>query len=218
MRHRQPVWVAYQRVPLAQIPAFRMLQGLALIAAAFLGLSWIIGRIRIIFFARLPFTFFIFILAILGIIAYLGYLRLTGGTPFWDDSDEGKTSNLGTPRDSGDDDIERELSYLGRQTKPNQPNREQANQKEAEIEKELAQLRRQNNLNFQKRRLELNLKTLVLPLIIIAFALGIWGLTLWVTSEQLEKIPSPPTETKSGLDRPSFRRNLEFRMQNVEIN
>jgi hypothetical protein len=42
------VWVASRRLPLARVPAFRSLQGLAAIAVALLAMSWILGRIRIL--------------------------------------------------------------------------------------------------------------------------------------------------------------------------
>ncbi|AFY70090.1 hypothetical protein Pse7367_1813 [Thalassoporum mexicanum PCC 7367] len=75
------VWVASKRVPLLTVPAYRALQGLATIAGAFLVLSWILGRIRIILFSYIPFSYFLLILAGLLFVAYLGYLKLIGKKP-----------------------------------------------------------------------------------------------------------------------------------------
>ncbi len=72
------LWVSRQRLPLSQLPAFRVLQGLGMIAAAFLLLSWIMSKIRLIFFSYLPLGFFLLLLASLASLAYLGYLRLLG--------------------------------------------------------------------------------------------------------------------------------------------
>jgi hypothetical protein len=74
------VWVASKRIPLQTVPAFRALQGLATIAGAFLVLSWILGRVRIVLFSFIPFQYFLLILAGILFIGYLGYLKLIGKT------------------------------------------------------------------------------------------------------------------------------------------
>ncbi len=75
------LWVARQRLPLGQIPAFRALQGLAIIAGVYLILSWLSHRVYIVFFSRMPFSAFLWILAGLLGIAYLGYLMVMGRPP-----------------------------------------------------------------------------------------------------------------------------------------
>ena len=72
------LWVSRQRLPLSQLPAFRVVQGLGMIAAAYLLLSWILSKIRFIFWSYLPLGFFLLLLAAIVGLAYLGYLRLRG--------------------------------------------------------------------------------------------------------------------------------------------
>ncbi len=74
-------WVARQRMPLSQIPAFRSIQGLGLMTGVFLVLSWLSRRVYIVFFSRVPFSYFLVILAGLLAVAYLGYRRAVGGPP-----------------------------------------------------------------------------------------------------------------------------------------
>jgi hypothetical protein len=72
------IWLARLRVPLEVIPAFRTLQGLVLMGAVYLALSWVMGRVYIIFFSYLPLSTFLFILALLLGIGYLGFRRVFG--------------------------------------------------------------------------------------------------------------------------------------------
>ena len=72
------LWVSRQRLPLSQLPAFRVVQGLGMIAAAYLFFSWILSKIRLIFWSYLPLGLFLLLLAAIAGIAYLGYLRLRG--------------------------------------------------------------------------------------------------------------------------------------------
>ena len=72
------VWVASRRLPLASVPAFRSLQGLAAIAVALLAMSWILGRIRILLFSYLPFSWLLWFLVLLGVLGYWGYRRWVG--------------------------------------------------------------------------------------------------------------------------------------------
>lgn len=72
------LWITRQRLPLAQIPIVRIVQGAALVGAGYLGLAWVLGRLRVVLFSFIPFELLIlFLLGLLG-LAYLGYLRLTG--------------------------------------------------------------------------------------------------------------------------------------------
>ncbi|NET31905.1 MAG: hypothetical protein F6K19_07860 [Cyanothece sp. SIO1E1] len=70
------LWISRQRIPLQMIPAFRTLQGIAMLAGTFLLLSWLAGRIRLIFFSYLPLTVFLCLLAILLGLGYAGYRRI----------------------------------------------------------------------------------------------------------------------------------------------
>ncbi|MDX2272146.1 MAG: hypothetical protein NW237_09395 [Cyanobacteriota bacterium] len=81
------LWVARQRMPLSQLPAFRTLQGVAIMVGAYLVLSWLGRRIHIIFFSYMPFSAFLWILAGLLGVAYLGYRRLMGDPPDYNQQD-----------------------------------------------------------------------------------------------------------------------------------
>lgn len=70
------IWVARQRLPLDKIPAFRTLQGLSILIGVYLILAWLGSRVRIIFFSYMPFSAFLWILAGLLLVGYLGYRRL----------------------------------------------------------------------------------------------------------------------------------------------
>jgi hypothetical protein len=72
------LWVTRQRLPLDQVPAFRAMQGLALIGAGYLGVAWFLSKVRFLIFSYLPFP--VLLLLFLGLVAviYMGYLRLTG--------------------------------------------------------------------------------------------------------------------------------------------
>lgn len=72
------LWISRQRLPLQQIPAFRTLQGLVAMAGVFLICSWLLSTIRIIFFSYLPFTTFLWLLALLLGLAYWGYRKVFG--------------------------------------------------------------------------------------------------------------------------------------------
>ena len=72
------LWITRQRLPLTQIPVVRIVQGAALIGAGYLGVTWVLGKLRILLFSFIPFELLVaFLLGLLG-LAYLGYLRLTG--------------------------------------------------------------------------------------------------------------------------------------------
>ncbi|MGF1491460.1 MAG: hypothetical protein ACFBSC_03195 [Microcoleaceae cyanobacterium] len=70
------LWLSKRRIPLEWIPAFRTLQGLVALTAAFLVLSWILSRIRIVFFSYLPFSTFLVVLALILLLGYWSYRRL----------------------------------------------------------------------------------------------------------------------------------------------
>ena len=75
------IWVARQRMPLSRVPAFRTLQGIGLLAATYLIFSWLSRRVYVVFFSRLPFSTFLWILAGLLGVAYIGYRLLFGDPP-----------------------------------------------------------------------------------------------------------------------------------------
>jgi len=70
------IWLSRSRLPLESIPAYRTLQGLAMLAGVFLVLSWILNRIRIVFFSFFPLHLFFILVAGLLLIGYTGYRRL----------------------------------------------------------------------------------------------------------------------------------------------
>ncbi|CAN1210613.1 hypothetical protein TUMEXPCC7403_10480 [Tumidithrix helvetica PCC 7403] len=74
------LWLSKQRLPLIEIPAFRTLQGLIVMAGVYMVLAWIASatRIYIIVFSFLPFPMFLGFLALLVGIGYLGYRRTFG--------------------------------------------------------------------------------------------------------------------------------------------
>lgn len=70
------LWLSKQRLPLAAIPAFRTLQGLAMMGGVYLVMSWLASRIYIVFFSYMPFNSFLLILAILLGFGYFGYRKV----------------------------------------------------------------------------------------------------------------------------------------------
>ncbi|KPQ33873.1 MAG: Ca2+ regulator and membrane fusion protein Fig1 [Phormidesmis priestleyi Ana] len=74
------LWITRKRLPLAKLAVYRTVQGLALVGAGYLGLTWIASKIRLLIFSYLPIQ--VLLLLILGLIgvAYMGYLKLTGKT------------------------------------------------------------------------------------------------------------------------------------------
>jgi len=73
------LWVSRRRLPLEQVPAARFLKGLAFLSGGLFATFWLLGRIRIIFFAYLPFPIFFGILLTCLAVAYLGYRYLFDG-------------------------------------------------------------------------------------------------------------------------------------------
>ncbi len=72
------LWMSKQRIPLDLIPAFRTLEGLIFMAGAFLVLSWILSRIRVVFLSFIPSSVFLGILAFVVVLGYLGYRQVRG--------------------------------------------------------------------------------------------------------------------------------------------
>lgn len=70
------LWLSQQRMPLQQIPAFRTLQGIAMMGCVYLVMSWMASRIYIVFFSYMPFNSFLLILAVLLGIGYMGYRKM----------------------------------------------------------------------------------------------------------------------------------------------
>ncbi|MDJ0901014.1 MAG: hypothetical protein QNJ55_19600 [Xenococcus sp. MO_188.B8] len=108
------LWVSRQRLPLSQLPAFRVVQGLGMIAAAYLLLSWILSRIHLIFWSYLPLGSFLFMIAAVVGLAYLGYLRLRGHETSSQKSHSNKTWSNPTNKQLNEG-IEDELERLRRQ-------------------------------------------------------------------------------------------------------
>lgn len=72
------VWLSKLRLPLERIPAYRFMQGLIMMGAVYLVLSWLARRIYIVFFSYIPFQYFLVFLAVLVIVAYVGYEKVFG--------------------------------------------------------------------------------------------------------------------------------------------
>lgn len=70
------LWLSRQRMPLQRIPAFRALQGIAMMGCVYLVVSWMASRIYIVFFSYMPFSAFLLILAALLGFGYMGYRKL----------------------------------------------------------------------------------------------------------------------------------------------
>lgn len=67
-----------KRILLDDIPAFRLMKGLGMVALAFAALMWIASKIRIIFFSFLPFSTFIYIVGGILLFGLLGIRYLRG--------------------------------------------------------------------------------------------------------------------------------------------
>jgi hypothetical protein len=111
------LWVTRQRLPLSEMPVYRAVQGLALLGAGYLGLSWLLSKIHILVLTFMPFQFLIgLILGLIG-VAYLGYLRLTGADVSPAEHRGAASRNSRRNRSSHTDtDIDDELERLKRRT------------------------------------------------------------------------------------------------------
>jgi len=70
--------LAKKRLPLEQIPTFRIIQGSILISIVLLFFSWLSQRSHIFFFSRIPFSWFMVTVGIMLLIGYLGWLQIFG--------------------------------------------------------------------------------------------------------------------------------------------
>ena len=70
------LWLSQLRLPLRRIPAFKTMQGIVMLGGAFLALSWVLSKIRIVLFSYLPFGTFLGLIALLIGLGYAGYLKL----------------------------------------------------------------------------------------------------------------------------------------------
>ena len=110
------LWITKQRLPLEQVPAFRAMQGLALLGVSYLGIAWFLSKIRFLVFSYVPFSFLVLLLLGLLGVMYFGYLRLTG-------KDTERSSRPNASRDSSvrsqpaANSIDEELKRLRRQIK-----------------------------------------------------------------------------------------------------
>lgn len=112
------LWVSKQRLPLAEIRMYRAVQGAALIGAGYLGISWIMSKLRIYALMFIPFQAFMFlILGLIG-VAYLGYLRLTGAdTEPARSGSASRASSRGRSRNRPSMSIDDELDQMRRDLK-----------------------------------------------------------------------------------------------------
>jgi hypothetical protein len=70
------LWLSRLRLPLDTIPAFRTLQGFAMMGLIYLIFSWLASRVYFVFFSYMPFSSFLLILAALVGVGYLGYRKV----------------------------------------------------------------------------------------------------------------------------------------------
>lgn len=70
------LWLSQLRLPLQRIPAFKTMQGLLMLGAAFFALSWVLSKIRIVLFSFLPFGTFLGLIALLVVLGYVGYRKI----------------------------------------------------------------------------------------------------------------------------------------------
>jgi hypothetical protein len=75
------LWVSQQRLPLAQIPIVRIIQGAALIGASYLGFAWLLKKMHIFILAVIPYQVVVMLLLGLVGLAYMGYLKIAGAGP-----------------------------------------------------------------------------------------------------------------------------------------
>ncbi|WP_051044485.1 hypothetical protein [Pleurocapsa sp. PCC 7319] len=111
------LWLARQRLPLSQLPVYRVAQGLGMIAVAYLLLSGILSKIRLIFFSFLPFGYFIILIASVFGLAYLGYLRIIGRETSSDKSGLKTTQSTTKNKQLHNNEVEDELERLRRKTR-----------------------------------------------------------------------------------------------------
>lgn len=72
------LWLSKKRIPLEEIPAFRLMKGLGMISLAFMALMWVASKIRIIFFSFLPFGTFFYIVGGILVFGLIGWRYLRG--------------------------------------------------------------------------------------------------------------------------------------------
>lgn len=109
------LWVSRQRLPLNKLPAYRALQGLGMIVAAYLFLSWLFAKIRIVLFSYLPFGLLVLTVIIVLSLGYLGYLRILGKRA--DKSDCASSESNGLNPKQLPSSIDRQLDQLRREQK-----------------------------------------------------------------------------------------------------
>ena len=107
------LWVARQRLPLAQVPAARAIQGLALIGAGYLGITWILSKLRIVLFSFLPAQFLLLILIAFFAVGYMGYQRVTG-KDLASTADRRSADSASRPFSTSEPSIDDELEALRR--------------------------------------------------------------------------------------------------------
>jgi len=72
------LWLSKKRIPLEDIPAFRLMKGLGMVSLAFMALMWIASKIRIVFFSFLPFSTFLYIVGAIIAFGFIGWRYLKG--------------------------------------------------------------------------------------------------------------------------------------------
>lgn len=111
------LWLSRQRLPLSQLPVYRVVQGLGMIAVAYLLLSGILSKIRLIFFSYLPFGYFVILIASILGLAYLGYLRIIGRETSSNKSGLKTSRSTTKNKQPNNNEVEDELERLRRKTR-----------------------------------------------------------------------------------------------------
>jgi|GEM_PF-767827 len=107
------IWLTRTRLTLSRIYAFRLLQGLAVLAIIYLVLGWFASKIRFFFFSYIPsWIFLIALLAFLG-LGYWGFLQIIGNPR----KEATASENEPTTATAWNENIESELEQLRRETR-----------------------------------------------------------------------------------------------------
>jgi len=112
------LWLSRQRLPLSKLAPVRVIRGLVLICAAYLMLSWIASKIKIIVFSYLPFGIFLLFIFTLLALGYWGYLQIINKDNLAKQRNNNTTSHNRTENNKLlNDDIAQELNSLRKNIK-----------------------------------------------------------------------------------------------------
>ena len=106
------IWLTRTRLSLSQIYAFRLLQGLAAMAVVYLVLGWFASKVRFFFISYIPYWVFLVALLLLLGLGYWGFLQMISNPR----KEATASGNESTQATGSNEDIERELEQLRRET------------------------------------------------------------------------------------------------------